>query len=98
VRRLPHRQRKPAVAHRLRTERHFERPLRTDHEKTAAAEEGREAEQVLRIGAPAVKRENRRMRAVAGRLEDGVGELHSPDSCILAAVFKRGAGAEKKLY
>src|SRR5262249_4305429 len=97
IRRPSHRKRKPAVAHRVRPERDLERSLRADHEKAAAGEVGREAEQVLRVGAPAVERENRRMRAVAGRLENRMNELHALESCTLRRILKRIALAKTKL-
>ena len=58
----------PGVTDRLRADGRFERPLRANHQKFAAAEIGREAEQIQGVGAAPVQGQNRRKRSGAGGL------------------------------
>ena len=78
VRRRTHGERKPAVADHG-AQRHFDVPLRAEHQEAAARKVRRQSQQVHRVRAPAVQSDDRRVRAIALGFVECVEEVH-PDT------------------
>ena len=68
--------RKPAVAGHTGADGERERTLRAEHERLAAQDDGREAEQVVGTGSPAVQRDHAGEGAGARRDVGGVKQVH----------------------
>ena len=59
-----------------RSDRHLDGSLRTQHERLAIVQQGREPEQVVSAGTPAVQRQDRREGAIARWNVRGVEQIH----------------------